>query len=87
MPQCSDELAALMVKWFGRQDEHDRIPDENIVIRFLESRGYTLKPNWCWTLPTPAHTVSNEEYACLAFLIDEWDFGPVAPSGVVSYPR
>lgn len=69
MPQASDEMRALMLKWFG-----DEISEAG-PIKFLESRGYVLRKDWQWQLPTPAHTVSREEFACVQFLIEEWDFG------------
>lgn len=58
-----------MEKWFG-----DPI-DEYGPIKFLESRGYELTPRWEWKLPVPNHTISIDEWECIMFLVDEWDFG------------
>lgn len=69
MPQASDDLRALMEQWFG-----DPVSDEGPT-NFLQSRGYVLERDWIWKLPTPSHTIRNEEYKCMAFLIDEWDYG------------
>lgn len=79
MPQATDELRGLMEKWFG-----DPI-DDGPPMRFLFSRGYSedrglIRP------PVPAHTVSCEEYACIAFMRDEWDYS-FAGSAYPNYPR
>lgn len=68
MPQATDEQRALMERWFG-----DPI-DDGGPYRFLMARGYTEKAGWLFK-PTPSHTVSLEEGACIDFLCDEWDFG------------
>lgn len=69
MPQTSNEMRALMCKWFG-----DEI-DEKGPIKFLQAHGYVLERDWTWTKPTPSHTVSKFEWLCMLFLIEEWDFG------------
>lgn len=61
-----------MQKWFG-----DAI-DEQGPIAFLQSHGYTLTRGWEWVKPVSAHTISTEEWECIAFLCDEWDFGGIA---------
>ena len=72
MPQASDELRARMKERFG-----DEV-DEDGSIKFLEAAGYKLTPRWTW-LPKPGVKNYNEmtdlEFECLTFLIDEWDFG------------
>ncbi len=73
MPQASDEDRALMAKWFG-----DEIGCE-APSEFLQSRGYKLNRDWTWTKPTPSHSVSAEEKACIFFLIDEWDYDGCRP--------
>lgn len=70
MPQASSELRDIMSKVFGG----DGI-DDNIPMKFLASRGYTLTPTWQWRLPTPEHWVTDKEELCIRFLIEEWDFG------------
>lgn len=72
MPQSSDEMRALMEKWFG-----DPVGDKGPML-FLQSRGYTLGGKWEWKLPTPSHTVSFEELKCIQFLIEEWDMGHIS---------
>lgn len=48
------------------------------AIEFLESRGFKLTREWCWTHPCPEHyQPTDEEYEAVIFLIDEWDFGPI----------
>lgn len=71
MPQSSDEMRALMHKWFGNEI------DEAGPIKFLVSHGYVLCHDYHWELPVPAHRISREEWACIKFLIEEWDFGSV----------
>lgn len=71
MPQANIALRRLMEKWFG-----DRIADDN-PRHFLASRGYVLRDDWCWAPPTPAHSVSFEEAACVLFLMEEWDYGGI----------
>jgi len=66
MPQASDELRDLMNKWFGE------IADYNPA-KFLLSRGYTINKGMI-SVPTPAHTVNPEEFLCILFLRDEWDY-------------
>lgn len=68
MPQASDEQRNLMEKWFG-----DPI-DERGPNNFLRSHGYTQRGGVLIS-PTPSHTVSKDEWECIAFLCDEWDFG------------
>lgn len=70
MPQASDELRALMKRWFG-----DPI-DEQGPMKLLLSHGFT-EENGMWRLPVPSHTISDIEWYCLKFLHDEWDFGIV----------
>lgn len=82
MPQATDEQRALMQKWFG-----DEI-DETGPIKFLESHGYTLLANWLWEKPVSSHSISDAEYECLSFLVNEWDFGGIAHGeGVMEIPR
>lgn len=66
MPQTTNELRALMLKWFG--DEIDDGPPAE----FLLSRGF-IEERGLWQPPVPYHNVSREELACLRFLVEEWD--------------
>lgn len=68
MPTASDESRELMGKWFG--DEIDMQGPYN----FLRSHGYGDHAG-ILVKPTPSHTVSEDEYKCICFLFDEWDFG------------
>lgn len=68
MPTASDELRDLMSKWFG--DSIDMVGPYN----FLRRHGYT-EEGGLFLKPTPAHTVSEFEWMCLCFLMEEWDFG------------
>ena len=71
MPTASSSQRALMEKWFG-----DPI-DESGPINFLESHGYVLTQTFHWRKPVPCHTVSDDEWECMLFLIEEWDFGGI----------
>lgn len=73
MPQASDELRALMRDWFNYGlTEHG-------PSNFLLSHGFSLTEGYQWVLPTPSYTISTDELLCLQFLVDEWDFGGIAP--------
>lgn len=67
MPQTSDEMRALMQKWFGEAI------DDTWPLYFLLSRGWTEKGGMLFP-PTSAHTCSDYEYACLLYLREEWDY-------------
>lgn len=70
MPQASAEDQARMNLWFGTISDGP-------IIQFLESRGYALLPSYVWEKPTPSHHINDEEFYCLRFLVDEWDYGGV----------
>lgn len=72
MPQASDELRAEMQRLFN-----DPICDTG-PIKHLESGGYTLLPSYFWKPPEGIQTyadMAEDDWLCLAFLCDEWDFG------------
>lgn len=68
MPTASDDLRDKMMKWFGSIDLGG--PEQ-----FMLSRGYTLTKDWFWIPPVPYHTISKEEFECMIFLQQEWDYG------------
>lgn len=72
MPQATDELRAKMNTMFG-----DPVDDSG-PIKFLEDAGYVLNRNWTWK-PKPGIRIftdmTQEEFDCMKFLVDEWDFG------------
>lgn len=68
MPSAPDDLRKKMVKWFGSIDPLG--PEQ-----FLGSRGYTLTKDWYWVTPVPHHTIRKEEFECMIFLEQEWDYG------------
>lgn len=41
---------------------------------FLESRGYVLTKQWCWTHPTHKKP-DKKECEAASFLFHEWDYG------------
>lgn len=67
MPSSSDEQRNQMIKWFGDIDTDG-------PYSFLRRHGYTEKGGML-IKPTSAHTVSADEWECICFLADEWDFG------------
>jgi hypothetical protein len=69
MPQATEEQRKL---WGGRNGV-----GEDKAENFLQSHGYILQRNWTWKKPTPTHTVTQEEYEAICFLIDEWDYGGI----------
>jgi hypothetical protein len=70
-----------MQAWFGGKDLGE---SDHHAHAFLESRGYTIDKGWLIHLPTPAHSINNEEWACICFLIDEWDYG-IAPRTILHH--
>ena len=71
MPQADPDLVKIMVDRFGDTSEDG-------PMRFLESAGYRLTPDWHW-MPKPGVTdyngMTRDEFDCLLFLCHEWDFG------------
>lgn len=71
MPQASDELRARMMERFGEIDECR-------PMQFLIDAGYVLTREWTWK-PKPGIRIffdmTPEEFDCMKFLVDEWDFG------------
>ena len=67
MPQASDELRK-------RWDVGD-----GPVIAYLKAKGFTLLPNYHWRKPSPDHEVTEAEWSAMDFLVEEWDFGGLAP--------
>lgn len=70
MPQASDEDRA---RWGGR----DGIGEEK-AMDYLESRGFRLTRQWHWIKPD-GHIMTDDDWGAINFLIDEWDFGGLAP--------
>lgn len=71
MPNASPDLRAKMDTLFG-----DEI-DSSGPISFLEKAGYRLSQDWTWGKSgvTELWQMQADEFACLQFLVDEWDFG------------
>ena len=69
MPQASDELRAKMDGYFGNGGIDDWEPTA-----FLIGKGWEENLGW-WTLPADAewHKLTEQEFDCITFLIDEWD--------------
>ena len=66
MPSSSDRQRDLMRKWFGSIDIFG-------PLNFLFSRGYKEKGGNIMP-PVFSHSVSSEEWECIQFLFEEWDF-------------
>jgi hypothetical protein len=74
MPQADDKLRAKMKVMFGSEI------DEQGPIKFLTDAGFTLGKDWTWSKPgvTELWELAPDEFACIQFLVDEWDFGGLA---------
>lgn len=71
MPQASDELRAKMISRFG--DIGDWGPT-----KYLIQRGWHLQRDWKWYKPGhSAPTMTDDEWDCALFLVEEWDYGGV----------
>ena len=68
MPQATEELRELMERWFG-----DPISEIG-PLEFLRSHGFIERPNGVLAPPVPSHNVSHDEWRCIAFMVQEWDF-------------
>lgn len=76
MPSATNELRDAMTKRFGGIDDGP-------PMKFLEDAGYHLTDQWMW-IPKPGvfgyDDMTQDEYDCLAFLVQEWDMdGLVEP--------
>lgn len=74
MPQATDELRDFARSEFGSIDLSG--PQ-----RLLESRGFKLTDDWRWERPAPDYYITQLEFKCLDFLIQEWDYGGLVPNG------
>ncbi len=74
MPSASDELREFAMKTFGSLDSSG--PED-----FLRSRKFILHPFWNWTKSgTTYANMEQDEYLCILFLHDEWDYGSFVES-------
>ena len=64
MPQTTPERRA---RWPGGDVE---------ACEYLEGRGFWLRPDFCWRMPTPDHKFTEKDKDAIIYLIEEWDFGP-----------
>ena len=71
MPQASGEVARAIDRIFGK----GTYPDDAKPSRLLFNCGWTLDGRGTWRSPKPLEDVSEHEYICLRFLIEEWDYG------------
>ena len=65
MPTAPDELRAKMLAYFG--DEIDDAGPE----AFLRGHGW-MENRWCWHAPL-GRAITDKEWDCMDFLIQEWD--------------
>jgi hypothetical protein len=80
MPSTTLERRELIYKWFGED------ADDYEVMRFLRTRGFEEVFNGVIRPPVPHHNISKDEWECIMYLIEEWDFAfenirPYEPSG------
>lgn len=76
MPSSTSDLRRKMVRRFGSIDSQG--PED-----FLVSRGFSLTRDWEWIMPPRYATldeVPQEEWDCIVFLLEEWDYGGMAPA-------
>lgn len=56
---------------------HGPHPGDFNAIKFLESRGYVMKRNYSWVMPTGQERPTDQESYAIRYLIQEWDFGGI----------
>lgn len=74
MPQAAADLSARIIARFGS------IGDSG-PMRFLTDAGYRLRGDFLWEAKpgvTSNSDMTEEEWDCLLFLVQEWDFGGLA---------
>jgi len=78
MPQASDKLRAKIAAYFPDDgSEYYSAIDTRGPITYLESLGWTIDDKF-YIAPGPGRThpmVTEQEWDCIDFLIQEWDFG------------
>jgi hypothetical protein len=64
-----------------------KFADDMDAILFLEKQGYTLTRKFCWVLPKDLHKPTEDEDRALSFLFNEWDYGGVIGTDIVTEKR
>jgi hypothetical protein len=68
MPSTTLGRRWLMERWFGENcSDHE-------VMEFLRSHGFQEIKNGLIRRPVSQHNVSKDEWECIWYLIEEWDF-------------
>lgn len=75
MPEATDELRALMLEYFGSE-----VGDAGPTA-YLKVRGWKESTTGFWESPIPLERVSQKEFECILFLIQEWDHDYSEASG------
>lgn len=70
MPQASDEDRAKMARYFGGDGISDAEPTQ-----YLHSRGWVFTRSGMIEKPSADYKPTAQEWDCLYFLCDEWDYG------------
>jgi hypothetical protein len=68
MPTASNELREKMRQRFGSEI------DEQGPLKYLKDRGFTEVMNGMLQPPKTDYMITTEEWECVEFLCDEWDF-------------
>jgi hypothetical protein len=78
MPSAHPDLWAE-VRAFLPEIDGDEGSD-HACLHYLRDAGYTLNRDWTWSKPgvTDVGQMTRQEFACLLFLVHEWDFGALA---------
>jgi hypothetical protein len=75
MPQASEVMRAA---WGG----YEGVGDDK-ACHHLKMRGFKLTPQWEWQKPSPDYVLDADDVGAISFLIQEWDYGGLAPDIVV----
>lgn len=86
MPQASAktiEAATIALKAVRYSDVE---PSDITCLHYLKDHGFTpsLRIPFHWVKPTEEYEPTANDYACINYLIQEWDYGGIVQRGNVN---
>jgi hypothetical protein len=73
VPSTSQEILDEAATFLPEVDDHE-------ACKYLQEHGYTLTREWDWKKDGVDYygAMTREEYICLVYLCEEWDYGGLA---------